>query len=72
MEFTTTLRIILETAMMAFVIWAVFHEDLFVEFEDRIIARFRRSRFKVIRGNNVRKSYYPVSDGTRNSNHNAG
>lgn len=71
MEFTTTLRIILETAMMAFVIWAVFHEDLFVELEDRIIARIRRSRFKVIRGNNVRKSYYPMGDGARGGKHNA-
>ncbi len=63
MNFTSTLLTIFEIAMTAFVIWAVFHEDLFVEFEERIIARFRRRRFKVIKGNNnVRKSYYPVNN----------
>ena len=59
MEFTTTLRIILETAVMVFVIWAVFHEDRFIAFEDRIVAHFRRRKLKVIKGNNVAKSYYP-------------
>ena len=31
-------------------------------FEERVAARFRRRRIKIIKGSNVRKSYYPVSD----------
>ena len=62
MNFTSTLLTIFEIAMTAFVIWAVFHEDLFVEFEERVVAHFRRRRFKVIKGNNVAKSYYPVNN----------
>ena len=49
-----------EIALVVFTIWAVFHEDLFIEFEDRIVARFRRRKFKVVRGGStVCKSYYP-------------
>ncbi len=62
MNFTSSLLTIFEIAMVAFVIWAVFHEDLFVAFEERIVARFRRRQFKVIKGNSISKSYYPVSD----------
>ncbi len=62
MNFTSSLLTIFEIAMVAFVIWAVFHEDRFIAFEERIVARFRRRRFKVIEGNNIRKSYYPVND----------
>ena len=62
MNFNGTLLTILEVAMVAFVIWAVFHEDRFVAFEERIAAHFRRRRFKVIEGNNICKSYYPVND----------
>ncbi len=60
MNLQGTLLTIFEIALVAFVIWAVFHEDRFIAFEDRIAARFRRRRFKVLRGGNkVCKSYYP-------------
>ena len=50
----------LEIALGVFTIWAVFHEDLFIAFEDRVIARFRRRKLKVIRGGSqVSKSCYP-------------
>ena len=62
MNLQGTLLTIFEMALVAFAIWAVFHEDRFIAFEERIAARFRRRRFKVIQGNNVRKSYYPVND----------
>ena len=46
--------------MAAFVIWAVFNEDRFIAFEERIVARLRRRRFKVLHGGSkVSKSYYP-------------
>ena len=59
MNLQGTLLTIFEIALVAFVIWAVFHEDKFIAFEERIAANIRRRRFKVIRGNNVCKSYYP-------------
>ena len=59
MNFTGTLLTIFEIALVAFVIWAVFHEDRFIAFEERVVAHFRRRRFKVIKGNQVCKSYYP-------------
>lgn len=62
MNLSSALLTIFEIAMTAFVIWAVFHEDLFVDFEERVVAHFRRRRFKVIKGNNIVKSYYPVND----------
>ena len=62
MNLQGTLLTIFEMALVAFAIWAVFHEDRFIAFEERIVARFRRRNFKVIEGNNVTKSYYPVND----------
>lgn len=62
MNLGSTLLTIFEMALVAFVIWSVFHEDRFIAFEERIVARFRRRSFKVIEGNSVRKSYYPVND----------
>ena len=60
MNFTDTLITLFEIAAAVFVIWAVFNEDRFIKFEDRIAARFRRRRFKLIRGGSkVCKSYYP-------------
>lgn len=60
MNLQGTLLTIFEIAMVIFAIWAVFHEDRFIAFEERFAARFRRRKFKVIRGNaRVSKSYYP-------------
>ena len=59
MNLQGTLLTIFEIGLVLFAIWAVFHEDRFIKFEERIAARFRRRRFKVIKGNNVCKSYYP-------------
>lgn len=60
MNFGGTLLTIFEIAMICFVIYAVFNEQKFVKFEERIAARFRRRKFKVIKGGSkVCKSYYP-------------
>ena len=60
MNFTSTLITLFEIAMVIFVVWSVFHEDRFIKFEDRIAARFRRRKLKVIQGGSkVQKSYYP-------------
>ncbi len=62
MNFTNTLLTVFELALVAFTIWAVFNEDKFVAFEERFVARIRRRRFKVIEGNRINKSYYPVNN----------
>ena len=60
MNLQGTLLTIFEIVMAAFVIWAVFNEKRFIEFEDRVVTRFRRRRFKVLQGGSkVSKSYYP-------------
>ena len=60
MNFSGTLLTIFEIALVAFTIWAVFHEDRFVAFEERVVAHFRRRKFKVLRGGNkVCRTYYP-------------
>lgn len=60
MSLQGTLLTIFEAALVAFAVWAVFNENKFIAFEERVAAHFRRRRFKVIKGNgNVCKSYYP-------------
>ena len=39
-----TWQTILEMGLAAFVIWAVFHEDKFIKFEDRIKKAFKKER----------------------------
>ena len=62
MNFSSTLFTIFEMALAALAIWAVFHEDRFIVFEEKLAARFRRRKFKVLEGNSVNKSYYPVNN----------
>ena len=59
MNLQGTLLTIFEIALVAFAIWAVFHEDRFVAFEEKIVSRIRRRRVKVLRGNSVCKTCYP-------------
>ena len=62
MSFTGSLLTLFELVLVGFAIWAVFNEHIFIDFEERIAARFRRRRFKVIEGNRICKSYYPVNN----------
>ena len=58
MNLQNTLLTFFEIALVAFAVWAVFHED--IEFEQRLVSRFRRRRLKVIRGGSqVCKTYRP-------------
>lgn len=60
MNLQNTLLTFFEIALVAFAVWAVFHEDIFIEFEQRLVSRFRRRRLKVIRGGSqVCKTYRP-------------
>ena len=47
---TSSLLTIFEIALVSFTVWAVFHEERFIAFEDRIMARLRRNKLKVIKG----------------------
>ena len=62
MNLSGTLLTIFEVALVSFTIWALFHEDKFIMLEDKIVAHFRRRKFKVIEGSRVSKSYFPVND----------
>ena len=42
------LRTVFEMALIGVTLWAVFHEDIFVAFEERIAAAFKRRKLKVI------------------------
>ena len=59
MNLQGALLTVFEAALVAFAVWAVFHEDRFIAFEERVAAHFRRRRFTVIHGSNISKSYYP-------------
>ncbi len=59
MNLKDTMFTIFEIALVGFAIWSVFHEDVFVAFEEKIVERVRRRRFKVIHGNNVCKTCCP-------------
>lgn len=62
MSLSGTLLTLFEVALVALAIWAVFHEDMFIAFEEKIVARFRRGKLKVIDGNRVSKSYHPIDN----------
>lgn len=52
------LRSLFEVVLVAFVIWGLFHEDLFAAFEHRFICAFRRRKLKVVRTSaKVRESF---------------
>ncbi len=57
MSFVDVLLTIFEIALVSFTIWAVFHEERFIAFEDRIMARLRRNKLKVIKGGAEAYSY---------------
>ena len=59
MNLSSSLLTIFEIALVCFAIWALFNEDKFISFEEKFMAHFRRRKFKVIKGNNVCKTYYP-------------
>lgn len=62
MNFGMILRTIFEIALIAFTLWAVFHEDRFAALEQRLFARIRRRKFRVVEGNCYSRRNYPVRD----------
>lgn len=49
MSLSQIIKSLIEVAMVVFAIWAVFHEDIFVDFEQRLIANRKRKQLKLIK-----------------------
>ena len=47
MTISTVLMTIFETLLVAFGLWALFNEDKFIAFEERLVAFVKRRRLKV-------------------------
>ena len=43
------LKTLFEVALVAFALWALFNEDKFIAFEEKIKAKLRRRRLRVVR-----------------------
>lgn len=49
MSLSQVIRTLFEIGLVVLVIWAVFHEDMFIAVEERILSTVRRKRLKVIK-----------------------
>lgn len=50
---------VFEILLVGFTVWAVFHENKFIKFEDRLFARIRRRSLKVIKGGRTARTTQP-------------
>ena len=48
MSFSGILSTIFEFLLVSFTVWAVFHEDLFIRFEEKIACNLRRKKLSVV------------------------
>ena len=62
MNFGTIIKTIFEIALIAFTLWAVFHEDKFAAFEQKIISNIRRRKLRVVIGNNYNRTNTPIRE----------
>lgn len=49
MSFGMAMRSLFEVALVAFTLWALFHEDRIAAMEDRFFARCRRKRLTLVK-----------------------
>lgn len=42
------IKTVIEVLLVGFAVWAVFHEDMFIAFEERFIANRNRKKLRVI------------------------
>lgn len=54
MNLSQVIRTVFEIVLVVFAVWAVFHEDIFIDFEERLISGFKRRRLNVIKGASAR------------------
>lgn len=50
---------VFEVALVAFTLWAIFHENKFIDFEDKLFARIRRRSLRVIKGGGTARTTRP-------------
>lgn len=62
MDLGMILRTVFEIALVAFTLWALFHEDRFAALEQRLFARIRRRKLRVVEGNCYSRGNRPVRD----------
>lgn len=62
MNSADVLRSLFEVILVAFTIWALFHEDRFIAFEDKLFSRIRRRSLKVVKSSRTSVITYPVND----------
>ncbi|MCQ2455043.1 MAG: hypothetical protein MJ090_02720 [Clostridia bacterium] len=58
MSFIQILSTVFEFLLVSFTVWAVFHEDRFIAFEEKIMADLRRKKLKVVKENSVHNSAF--------------
>ena len=58
MSFSQVLSTVFEVLLVSFTLWAIFHEDLFIRFEEKIACNLRRRKFKVVDKNSSPNSAY--------------
>ena len=51
MTLSIALKTLFEVALVAFALWALFNEDKFIAFEERLVAYVRRRRLRVRNSN---------------------
>ena len=49
MNSSQVIKTVIEIVLVGFAVWAVFHEDMFIAFEERFIANRKRKQLRVIR-----------------------
>lgn len=48
MNFGMIMKSVFEVALIGFTLWALLHEDRIAAVEQRLVARFRRRRLKIV------------------------
>ena len=62
MSFSNVLITLFEIALVAVALWAVFHEDMFIAFEEKLLSKVRRRRLRVLHSSRVSSTCYPANN----------
>ena len=62
MSFQDGLRSLLEIIVVLFTVWAIFHEDKFIVFEEKLFSLIKRRRLKVVDSTRVKSSKPVISE----------
>jgi len=55
MNLASVLRTVFEIVLVGFTVWAVFNEDRFIMFEEKIMCNIRRKKMKTVRSSTNEK-----------------